>query len=148
MFTPKVMVISQCQKRFILCTFCWIKKKNRSNLCKIFKSIWSFYTKFYKIQGFTKYYGLCSSNLPSANCQHLKITGFHQSILDSALLFVWYSYPQYLANNYVQSLLNIPFSEKIRWDTPFILKDIAQTVTNVFAIIRRKWKKLAISDIL
>ena len=111
MFIPELWS-SECQKWFILCTFCWIQKKNRPNLGKIFKSIWKFYTKFYKIQSFTKYYGLCSSDLPLANCQHLKITGFHQSILDSALLFVWYFYPQYLSNNYVQSLLNIPFLKK------------------------------------
>ena len=98
---------------------------------KIFKCIWKVL-----FDPFTKYYRLWSSVLPLANCQHLKIHDFTSPLLTQHFFFFlliylfWYFYPQFLTNNYVQSLLNMPFSARTRWDLPRVHKDIAQTVTN------------------
>ena len=106
-------------------------EKNRPSLGKIFKCIWKVL-----FGPFTKYYGLWSSVLPLANCQHLKIHDFTSPLLTQHFFFFlliylfWYFYPQFLTNNYVQSLLNMPFSARTRWDLPRVHKDIAQTVTN------------------
>ena len=70
MFTSKVMVI-RMSKMAHLMYFLLNTEKNRPSLGKIFKCIWKVL-----FGPFTKYYGLWSSVLPLANCQHLKIQDF------------------------------------------------------------------------
>ena len=64
MFTSKVMVI-RVSKMAHLMYFLLNTKKNRPSLGKIFKCIWNVL-----VGPFTKYYGLWSSDLPLANCEH------------------------------------------------------------------------------
>ena len=120
-------------------------EKNRPSLGKIFKCIWKVL-----FGPFTKYYGLWNSVLPLANCQHLKIQDFTRPLLTQhffyfiiiiiIIIIFWYFYPQFLTNSYVQSLLNIPFSTRTRWDLPRVLKDIAKTVTNFLLLSgENKW---------
>ena len=134
MFTSKVMVI-RMSKMAHLMYFLLNTEKNRPSLGKIFKCIWKVL-----FGPFTKYYGLWSSVLPLANCQHLKIQDFTSPLLIQHSLFFFFFffflifYPQFLTNSYVQSLLNIPFSARNRWNLPRIRQDIAQTVTNVLLL--------------
>ena len=108
-------------------------EKNRPSLGKIFKCIWKVL-----FGPFTKYYGLWSSDL-TANCQNLKIQDFTSPLLTQQFIYFFllfyyyfffrYFYSQYLRNSYVQSLLNILFSARTRWDLPRVRKDTAKTVT-------------------
>ena len=75
MFTSKVMVI-RMSKMAHLMYFLLNTEKNRPSLGKIFKCIWKVL-----FGPFTKYYGLWSSDLPLANCQHLKIQDFSGPLL-------------------------------------------------------------------
>ena len=102
------------------------ERKNRPSLGKIFKCIWKVLFGV-----FTKYYGLWSSGLPLANCQHFKIQVFTSPLLTHHFFLVlfWYFYAQYITKRYVQSLLNI-FSARTWWDLPRVLKDIAQNAIN------------------
>ena len=98
MFTSKVMVI-RVSKMAHLMYFLLNTKKNRPSLGKIFKCIWNVL-----VGPFTKYYGLWSSDLPLANCRHLKIQDFtspllNQHFLKFYLFIFWYFYPQYLTNS-------------------------------------------------
>ena len=126
MFTPKVVVIRMSKMAHFI-YFLLNTEKNRPCLGKIFKCIWKVL-----FGPFTKYYGLWSSILPLANCQHLKIQDFTSPLLTQYLFcfFFIYFYPQFLTNSNVQSLLNIPFSTRTRWNLPRVCKDIAQTGTN------------------
>ena len=130
MFTSKVMVI-RMSKMAHLMYFLLNTEKNRPSLGKIFKCIWKVL-----FDPFTKYYGLWSSDLPLANCQHLKIQDFTSPLLnqDFFYLFIFkYFYPQYLMNS-------LPFSARIRWDLPCVRKDNAQTVTNFLLLSgENKW---------
>ena len=128
MLTSKVMIIRMSKMAYLM-YFLFNTEKNRPSLGKIFKCIWKFL-----LCPFTKYYWLWSSDLLLANCQHLKILDFTSPLLTQHCFFIfyfifWYFYPQYLTNSYVQSLLNIPFSARTRWDLPRVRKDISQTVT-------------------
>ena len=145
MFTSKVMVI-RMSKMAHLMYFLLNTEKNRPSLGKIFKCIWKVL-----FGPFTKYYGLWSSVTPLANCQHLKIQDFTSPLLTQhffyfIIFFLYFYTPtppplhQFLTNSYVQSLLNIPFSARIRWDLPRVCKDIAQTVTNFLLLSgENKW---------
>ena len=75
MFNSKVMVI-RMSKMAHLMYFLLNTEKNRPSLGKIFKCIWKVL-----FGPFTKYYGLWSSVLPLANCQHLKIHDFTSPLL-------------------------------------------------------------------
>ena len=75
MFTPRDMVI-KCQKWLILYNFCWIPQKLVRFWEEIFKCIWKVV-----FSPFRKNYGLCSSELPLAKFQHLKIQGFRIPLL-------------------------------------------------------------------
>ena len=135
MFTSKVMVI-RMSKMAHLMYFLLNTEKNRPSLGKIFKCIWKVL-----FGPFTKYYGLWSSILPLANCQHLKIQDFTSPLLTQYLFcfFFIYFYPQFLTNSNVQSLLNIPFSAT-RWNLPRVREDVAQTVTNFLLLSgENKW---------
>ena len=81
MFTSKVMVI-RMSKMAHLMYFLLNTEKNRPSLGKIFKCIWKVL-----FGPFTKYYGLWSSDLPLANCQHLKIWDFASPLLTQQFLF-------------------------------------------------------------
>ena len=138
MFTSKVMVI-RMSKMAHLMYFLLNTEKNRPSLGKIFKCIWKVL-----FGPFTKYYGLWKSILPLVNCQHLKIqippVLCWLSFFFFFLFFFWYFYPQFLTNSNVQSLLNIPFSAKTRWNFPRVPKAIAQTLTNFLLLSREnKW---------
>ena len=129
MFTSKVMVIRMSRMVYLM-YFLLNTEKKQTSLGEIFQYIWNalFGT-------FTKYYGLWSSGLPLANCQHLKIPDFTSPLLNQHFFFKYF-YPQYLTSSYVQSRLNITFSARTRWDLPRVCKDIAQTVTNVLLLSR------------
>ena len=81
MFTSKVMVI-RMSKMAHLMYFLLNTEKNRPSLGKIFKCIWKVL-----FGPFTKYYGLWSSDLPLANCQHLKIQNFTSPLLTQLSFF-------------------------------------------------------------
>ena len=137
MFTSKVMVI-RMSKMAHLMYFLLNTEKNRPSLGKIFKCIWKVL-----FGPFTKYYGLWSSVLPLANCLYLKIQDFTSPLLTQhfflfLIYLFWYFYPQFLTKSYVQSLLNIPFSARSRWDLPPVRKYIAQTVTNFLLLSGEK----------
>ena len=116
MFTPKVMVIK------VLCNLCWIQKKT--------DPVWARYLNASKVlfDPFTRYYGLCSSDQPLANCQHLIMQDFTSFLLTQ--LFLKLFYPQYLTKVTSKAYLNIPFAARTRWDLPHVIKDMAQAVTN------------------
>ena len=61
----------KCQKWLILCTFCWIQQNISSSLGKMFKCICKV-----SFGPFRKYCGLCTSELPLAKFQRLKIQDF------------------------------------------------------------------------
>ena len=82
MFTPKVMVI-RMSKMAHLMYFLLNTEKNRPSLGKIFKCIWKVL-----FGPFTKYYGLWSSVLPLANCQHLKIQDFTSPLLTQHFIII------------------------------------------------------------
>ena len=84
MFTSKVMVI-RMSKMAHLMYFLLNTEKNRPSLGKIFKCIWKVL-----FGPFTKYYGLWSSVLPLANCQHLKIQDFTSPLLIQHSLFFFF----------------------------------------------------------
>ena len=123
MFTSTVMVI-RMRKKAHLMYFLLNTEKNRLSLGKIFESIWKVL-----FDTFTKYYGLWSSILSLANCQHLKRQDLTSPLLTQCFVFS-YLYPQFLTKSNVQSLLNIQFSARTRWNLPRVRKDIAQNVTN------------------
>ena len=81
MFASKVMVI-RMSKMAHLMYFLLNTEKNRPSLGKIFKCIWKVL-----FGPFTKYYGLWSSVLPLANCQHLKIHDFTSPLLTQHFFF-------------------------------------------------------------
>ena len=81
MFTSKVMVI-RMSKMAHLMYFLLNTEKNRPSLGKIFKCIWKVL-----FGPFTKYYGLWSSVLPLANCQHLKIQDFTSPLFTQHFFF-------------------------------------------------------------
>ena len=124
-FTPKGLVI-RMSKMAHLCTFCWIQQtiSPSPSLGKISKCI-----RKVLFGSSTTYYGLWSSDLPLANCQHLKIQDLTIPLLIQHFLYIYF-YPQYLTSSYFQSLLNITFFARIRWHLPLVLKYIAQIVTN------------------
>ena len=104
MFTSKVMIIRMSIIAHLM-YFLLNTEKNIPSLGKIFKCIGNVL-----FDPFTKYYGLWSSDLPLANCQHLKIQDFTSPLLnqDFFYLFIFkYFYPQYLMNS-------LPFSARIR----------------------------------
>ena len=76
LFTPKVMVIRMSKMAHFMYFLLNTEKKNRPSLGKIFKCIWKVL-----LIPFTKYCGLWSSDLPLANCQHLKIQDFTSHLL-------------------------------------------------------------------
>ena len=82
MFTSKVMVI-RMSKMAHLMYFLLNTEKNRPSLGKIFKCIWKVL-----FGPFTKYYGLWSSVLPLANCQHLKIQDFTSPLLTQHFIII------------------------------------------------------------
>ena len=69
------------QKWPILCTFCWIQQNISSGLGKKFKCICKVL-----FGPFRKYYGLRTSELPLAKCQHLKTQHFGISLLTQKFL--------------------------------------------------------------
>ena len=75
-FTSKVMVITMSNMAHLM-YFLLITGKNWPSLGKVFKCIWKVL-----FGPFTKYYGLWSSDLPLANCQHLKIQDFTSPLLN------------------------------------------------------------------
>ena len=81
MFTSKVMVI-RMSKMAHLMYFLLNTEKNRPSLGKIFKCIWKVL-----FGPFTKYYGLWSSVLPLANCQHLETQDFTSPLLTQHFSF-------------------------------------------------------------
>ena len=88
MYTFKIMVI-RMSKMAHLMYFLLNAEKNRPSLGMMFKYIW------YVLFGpFTEYYGLWSSDLPLANCQHLKIQDFTSPLLNQHffiyLFIFWY----------------------------------------------------------
>ena len=117
MFTPKVMVIK------VLCNLCWIQKKT--------DPVWARYLNASKVlfEPFTRYYGLCSSDQPLANCQHLIKQDFTSPLLTQLFLF---NYSTHNISRTVMSkaYLNIPFAARNWWDLPHVIKDMAQAVTN------------------
>ena len=81
MFTPKVMVIRMSKMaHFMHCLL--HTEENRPSLGKIFIC-----TLKVLFGPFTKYYGLCSSDLIFANCQHLKIQNFTSTLLTQHFFF-------------------------------------------------------------
>ena len=119
MFTPKVMVIRMSKMAHFMHCLLHTEEK-RPSLGKIFTC-----TLKVLFGHFTKYYGLCSSDLIFANCQHLKIQNFTSTLLTQHFFFLYF-YPQYLTNSCVQSLLNIPFSARTWWDLLHVLNDFAK----------------------
>ena len=69
------MVIRMSKMTYLM-YFLLNTEKNRPSLAKIFKCIWKVF-----FGPFMKYYGLWSSYLPLANCQHLKIQDFNSALL-------------------------------------------------------------------
>ena len=141
MFTSKVMVIRMSKMAHLMYFLLNTEKKTYP--------VWARYLNVL-VGPFTKYYGLWSSDLPLANCQHLKIQDFTSPLLTQhffyfIIFFFIFLHPplplhQFLTNSYVQSLLNIPFSARTRWDLPRVRKDIAQTVTNFLLLSgENKW---------
>ena len=94
MLTSKVMVIRMSKMAYLM-YFLLNTRKSTSSLGKLFKCIWKVV-----FGPFVKYYGLWSSDLPLANCQHLKIQDFISLLFTQHLFFYfsffWYFYPQYL----------------------------------------------------
>ena len=137
MFTSKIMVI-RMSKMIHLMYFLLNTEKNRLSLGKIIKCIWKV------IFGpFTKYYGLLSSVLPLANCQHFKIWDFTQ-LFDSVFFFFFFIilflfflflliYVLTISQKQLR-LLNIPFSSRTRSVLERVRKDIAQPVTKVLLL--------------
>ena len=119
MFTFKVMII-RMSKIAHLMYFLLNAEKNIPSLGKIFKCIGNVL-----FDPFTKYYGLWSSDLPLANCQHLKIQQFSFSFF-----FLDISTHNISRTITSKAYLNIPFSARTWWVLPHVLKDITQTVTN------------------
>ena len=81
MFTPKAMVIRMLKKAYLM-YFLVNAEKKRPTLGKIIKCIWKVL-----FGPFTKYYGLWSSVLPLANCQHLKIQDFTSPLFTQHFFF-------------------------------------------------------------
>ena len=138
MFTPRVMVI-KCQKWFISCTFCWIQQNISSSLGKIFKCIWK------ALFGpFRKYYGLCTSELPLAKFQCLKIQDFGIPLFTQKFFC--------LPTMSDEQLNSKPINHTIFCNN-WILSSLCTYIyfpncDKLFAIISRKYEKIAISDIL
>ena len=86
MFTSKVTVI-KISKMAHWMYFQLNPENNRPSLGKIFKCTWNVL-----VGPFTKYYGLWSSDLPSPNCQHLKIQGFTGRLLNQHFHFLLFIY--------------------------------------------------------
>ena len=84
MLTSKVMIIRMSKMAFLM-YFLLNTEKNRPSLGKIFKCMWKFL-----LGPFTKYYGLRSSDLLLANCQHLKIQDFTSPLLTQHCFFIFY----------------------------------------------------------
>ena len=82
MFTSKVMAIRMSKMAYLM-YFLLNTEKHRPSLGKIFKCIWKVL-----FGHFTKYYGLWSSVLPLANCQHLKIQDFTRHFLTQHFFLV------------------------------------------------------------
>ena len=82
-FTPKVMVITMSKMTHLI-YFLFITEKNWLSLGKVFKCIWKVL-----FGPFTKYYGLWSSVLPLANCQHLKIQDFTSPLLTQHFIIIF-----------------------------------------------------------
>ena len=82
MFISNVMII-RMSKMAHLMYFLLNTEKNRPSLGKIFKCIWKVL-----FGPFTKYYGLWSSVLPLANCQHLKIQDFTSPLLTQHFIII------------------------------------------------------------
>ena len=80
-FTSKVMVIMA--KMAHLMYFLLNTEKIRPSLSKIFKCIWKVL-----FGPFTKHFGLWSSVLPLANCQHLKIQDFTSPLLTQHFIII------------------------------------------------------------
>ena len=80
-FISKVMVIRMSKMAYLM-YFLLNAEKNRPSLGKIFKCIWKVL-----FGPFTKYYGLWSSVLPLANCQHLETQDFTSPLLTQHFSF-------------------------------------------------------------
>ena len=107
---------------------------------KIFKCIWKVL-----FSPFRKYYGLCSSELPLAKFQHLKIQDFSISMFNQQ--FFWY----------LSTISHKKLSPKLINHIIFCKNSIRSSMCTLiycpscdkcFAVISRKYKKLVISDIL
>ena len=87
MFSPRIKIIKMSKMAHFMYL---LLNTAKISLDKIFKCIWKVL-----FSSFRKYYGLCSSELPSAKFQHLKIQDFGISLLTRQCF--WYL-PQYLKN--------------------------------------------------
>ena len=130
----------KCQKWLILCTFCWIQQKISPSLGKIFKCIWKVL-----LGPFIRYYELSDLELPLAKFQSLKIQNFSIPLFTQK--FFWY----------LSTKSHEQLSPKPNNHTIFCNNSIASSICTyiycpncdkLFAVISRKYKKLAISDIL
>ena len=83
MFTSKVMIIRMSIIAHLM-YFLLNTEKNIPSLGKIFKCIGNVL-----FDPFTKYYGLWSSDLPLANCQHLKIQDFTSPLLTQHFFLIF-----------------------------------------------------------
>ena len=90
-FTSRVMVIKMTKMPHFMHL---LLNTAKISLGKIFKCIWNFL-----FSPFRRYYGLCSSELPLAKFQHLKIQDFGFSLLTQHFFFFFYIYLQYLTNS-------------------------------------------------
>ena len=80
MFTSKVMVIRMSKMAHLMYFLLNTEKKTYP--------VWARYLNVL-VGPFTKYYGLWSSDLPLANCQHLKIQDFTSPLLNQHFFFIY-----------------------------------------------------------
>ena len=82
-FTSKGIVIRMSKMAYLMFFLLNTQKNTRPSLGKIFKYNWKFL-----FGPLMKCYGLCSSDLPLTNCQHLKIRDFNSLLLTQHLIFL------------------------------------------------------------
>ena len=98
--------------RLIFYNFCWWQRKVSHNFGKMFRCIWKISFSFFR-----KYYRLLDFELPLARCQLLKIRGFGIFFLIQQGFFIFVPFVPWISQKpSLQSLLTIPFPEKIQED--------------------------------
>ena len=135
----------KCQKWLILHTFCWIQQKISPSLDKIFKCIWgricSFKVFFSPLR---KYYGLCTLEVSLKKFQRYKIQDFGIPLFTQKFLYLSTIFHEQLSPKFVNYTIfcnNSIISSMCTWV-------YCPNCDKLFSVISRKYKILAISDIL